>query len=301
MEVENSSCGEGAPFNARLSKAIKHTLRISLLLSGCFFAVQPGLADTSNLPTVDVPPPLDWDPPDIPPFDPFPGDGDPGNGGGGGDGGGGDYTPPEVVCANLRLNKPDMCPNPIPIPSSANYALDKLPHGSYLKNTKSTMRMAIAYSEGRAHGPNGPAQSNPTAAWVMNLLLEQQTANFANPGMPLMQANQKFREGLTSVCDLESMRGGNSRPPGPVNVPEQFCFDIMKSFDQETNDQMNFIAYFYAWSQKHGLTLPDYIPGVVISDLDMENSIAVKWREVSKDSNCSRWWTTYEANQCDAH
>jgi len=295
VKTERNSDDGNPLFNSALSRAIKNTIRISLLVSGCFFVAQPGFSDTSNLPTVHVPPPPpDRDPPGFP-F-PFPDDDYHGDGGGNGSG----YAPPEVVCGNLRVNKPAMCPNPIPIPSGANYAFDKLPHGSFLKNTKSTMRMAIAYSEGRAHGPNGPAQANPTAAWLMNFILEKQTANFANSGMPLVEANREFRTGLQSVCTLESLGGNQSvRRPGPLTVPEQFCFDIMKSFDQETNDRMNFITYFYSWTQSHGLPLPEYIPGVVISDLDMENSIAVKWREVSKDSQCAKWWISYEYNKCD--
>lgn len=299
MDTEVHSASETKGTYVDLAVAIKHTLRIGLLLSGCFFAIQPGLADTSNLPTVDVPPPFDppdYVPPDYtPPIDDYPDQG-------GGGGGGGDGTPPEVVCANLRQTKPNMCPNPIPMPSSANYAFDQLPHGSFFQQTKSTVRMAVAFSEGRAHGPNGPAQSNPTAAWVMNLVLEKQTANFANPGMPLQQANQIFREGLKSVCDLQLMNGAAGyRPPGGVTVPEQFCFDMMKSFDRETNDQMNFVQTLYDWAKRYELPLDVYVPGPVISDLDADNSLAAKWKIVSADAACSRWWTAYQTNQCDAY
>ncbi len=307
MEVNRSPNAEGKPFNEKLYKAIKHTLRISLVLSGCYLAVQTGLADTSNLPTVDVPPPPietievppppPYDPPPYePPVDPFPDDGVSGDdGGGGGDGG----ETREEVCARISLTKPAMCPNPIPMPSGASYAEDKLPGASFFK--KSPMLMAIAYSQGRAHGPNGPATPDPTAAWVMNLALEKQTQNYAKPGMPSNQANALFREDLKKVCELEALRGNsNSRPAGALTVPEEFCFDILKAFDQETNDQMNFIQYFADWSKRFGVPLASYVPGPVMSDLDQKNSIMEKWRIVSSDAACSTWWQTYEQNQCTA-
>ncbi|WP_448141722.1 hypothetical protein [Stenotrophomonas bentonitica] len=162
--------------------------------------------------------------------------------------------------------------------------------------------MAIAFAEGRAYGVNSVVAPDPTSSWTMGLLLEQQTANFANAGMPSNQANAMFRSGLVSVCNLETWRGSNGiRPPGGTTVAEQACFDIMKAFDQDTNDQMTFVAYILDWAKRYGVPLDAYIPGPVKSATDPGNSVMKKWEIVSRDANCSSWWHAYEQNQCSIY
>lgn len=285
---------DGAASNT-LKAAIKRTIYISLVIAGVSSVLSPlasatDTGGTTDLPPVQVTPPVTSPPVDnpSPPLPP------------GGDGGGseGDGDPEhEVVCQNLKATKPAMCPNPIPIPSGATYAQDKLPGAGI--NGKSTVLMAIAYSQNRAYGPNGAvSQVDPTAAWSMDFILNKQTQNYANPGMSFKEATAVFRNDLKSVCELESMGSNKYRIAGQLTVPEYYCFQIMKALDVEADDEMSFIQFFLDWSKRYGVPLESYVPGPVVSSASMDNSLGVKWKVTSADAACSSWWTNFQQNQC---
>ncbi|MCW0435818.1 hypothetical protein [Xanthomonas sacchari] len=278
-----------------LMSAIKRTIYISLVIAGASSVLSPlasatDTGGTTDLPPVQVPPPV-MPPPVDNPSPPLP----PGGDGGKGEGDG-DYEH-EVVCQNLKATKPAMCPNPIPVPSGATYAQDKLPGAGI--NGKSTVLMAIAYSQNRAYGPNGAvSQVDPTAAWSMDFILNKQTQNYANPGMSFKEATAVFRNDLKSVCELESMGSNKYRIAGQLTVPEYYCFQIMKALDVEADDEMSFIQFFLDWSKRYGVPLESYVPGPVVSSASMDNSLGVKWKVTSADAACSSWWTNFQQNQC---
>ncbi|MBB4127537.1 hypothetical protein GGR77_002851 [Xanthomonas translucens] len=285
----SKSIANGSMF---LKSAIKRTIYLTLVVAGAASVLSPlasasDTGGTTDLPPVDVPPPVTPPPIEIPPAP----DGEGGGGGGDGDG---DH---EVICQNLTATKPAMCPNPIPIPSGATYAQDKLPGAGI--NGKSTVMMAIAYSQNRAYGPNGTvSQVDPTAAWAMDFALNKQTENYANPGISFRDATTTFRNDIKSVCELESMGSDKYRIAGQLTVPEYYCFEIMKALDVEADDQMSFIQFFLDWSKRYGVPLESYVPGPVVSSASMDNSLGVKWKVTSEDARCSSWWTSFQQNQC---
>ncbi|GAE59764.1 hypothetical protein XPN_1670, partial [Xanthomonas arboricola pv. pruni MAFF 301427] len=173
----------------QLKAAIRRTIYLTLILAGAASVLSPlaSASDTdgtTTMPPVEVPPPYIPPPIENPPPPYYP---DPGDGGGGDGGGGGSGEDPVEYCNELKNQKPAMCPNPIPLPAGATYAQDKLPGASI--NGKSTLLMAIGYSQGRAFGPNGTtAAPNATAAWLMDFTLNKQTENFTKIGLPLKEA-----------------------------------------------------------------------------------------------------------------
>ncbi|CTP93185.1 hypothetical protein XTPLMG730_3782 [Xanthomonas translucens pv. phlei] len=292
MKASRSTTGS----STLLKSAIKRTIYLTLVVAGAASVLSPlasasDTGGTTDLPPVDVTPPVTPPPDEIPP-PPLPPGGD-----GGGDGGGDEDGEHEAICQNLKATKPAMCPNPIPIPSGSTYAQDKLPGASI--NGKSTVMMAIAYSQNRAYGPNGAvSQVDPTAAWAMDFALNKQTENYANPGMSFKDATSTFRNDLKSVCELESMGSNKYRIAGQLTVPEYYCFEIMKALDVEADDQMSFIQFFLDWSKRYGVPLESYVPGPVVSSASMDNSLGVKWKVTSADAACSSWWTSFQQNQC---
>ncbi|MCC8490381.1 hypothetical protein [Xanthomonas citri] len=283
----------------QLKAAIRRTIYLTLILAGAASVLSPlaSASDTdgtTTMPPVEVPPPYIPPPIENPPPPYYP---DPGDGGGGDGGGGGNNGDPEVICNNLKNQKPQMCPNPIPLPAGATYAQDKLPGASI--NGKSTLLMAIGYSQGRAFGPNGTtAAPNATAAWLMDFTLNKQTENFTKLGLPLKEATKIFREDLKIICDYESTESNKYRIAGQLTVPEYYCFEIMKALDIEADDQMSFVQFFIDWAKRYAVNIERYIPGEVVSSGSLDNSIGTKWRVTTADAACSRWWTSFQENQC---
>lgn len=285
-----------------LKRQIRDILRISLIVGGSLLAAQSGMADTTNdrgttnLPPVDAIPP-----PYIPPMDPpsLPGVGgyDPSEGGGGG----GSSTPingdeaRRIACGGLLASKPKMCPNPIPIPSGASYGRDKLPGASW--GAKSTLLMAIAFAEGRTYGLSRMVPPAPAAQEAMRFLLEQQTQLFTDPGMSIDSANGMFQVHLANACRLQSEASSLGRIGGQLTIPERQCFTIMQAFQGEVR-QADFIEYFVDWTKRYGIPLEEFVTPYVVESVELEKSIMTKWQLVSEDATCSRWWTSYEQNQC---
>ncbi|MGV7174412.1 hypothetical protein [Xanthomonas axonopodis] len=283
----------------QLKAAIRRTIYLTLVLAGVASVLSP-LASatdtdgTTTMPPVEVPPPYIPPPIENPPPPYYP---DPGDGGGNNGGGGGGPDEREVVCENLRATKPAMCPNPIPLPEGGAYAQDKLPGASI--HGKSTVLMAIGYSQGRTFGPNGTtAPPDGATAWWMDFILNKQTANYANPGMSFKEATKIFRDDLAWVCEEQTKESNKYRIPGQLTVPEYYCFEIMKALDIEADDQMNFVQFFIDWSKRYAVNLERYVPGEALSSGSLDNSIGVKWKVTSADASCSRWWTNFQQNQC---
>ncbi|MBV6687068.1 hypothetical protein KV692_04045 [Xanthomonas euvesicatoria pv. physalidis] len=132
----------------------------------------------------------------------------------------------------------------------------------------------------------------------MDFTLNKQTENFTKPGMPLKEATKIFREDLKIICDYESTESNKYRIPGQLTVPEYYCFEIMKALDVEADDQMSFVQFFIDWAKRYAVNLERYIPGEVLSAESLDNSIGTKWRVTTADAACSRWWTSFQENQC---
>ena len=285
MEVERSTSDEASAFNAKLSNAIKHTLRISLLLSGCFFAVQPGLADTNDLPTVDVPPPPDWDPPDWnpPPIDPGNGGGGGDGGGGGGGGGVGGDPSPAVPCPTLILQKPAECPNPIPLPGGLDYGRDQFANGSGLAKV-------LYYREQESTAPKARGQ--------VTVALNAQTSMMAEGIYSNNAINDIFFTYMSYACKYQTEASDGYRIGLTLTVPERLCLEAMGKAQAEAEQTMSFVPFFMNWLNKEGVDLSDLFPQTLVNLLSPENSMTVKYNLVTKDATCSRWWQQMEQNQC---
>lgn len=285
----------------RLSHAVRNTIRIGLIVCGGLIGVQASMADTTNdrgttdLGRVEVGPPLQvdpWYPPITPPDIGY----DPGEGSGGG--GGGSFNGEEarrVACAGLVASKPKMCPSPIPIPSGASYARDRLPGASY--GAKSTLLMAIAFAEGRTYGLSRMVPPAPAAQETMRFLLEQQTQFFADPGMSFDSANGMFAVHLAEACRQQAEASNLGRIGGELTIPERQCFTIMQAFENEVRSP-GFVEFFADWTKRYGIPLEEFTTPYVTGSIELDKSIMTKWQVVSDDATCSRWWTTYEQNQC---
>lgn len=283
-----------------LCASIKRTLRIGMLLAGIGFTAGNAAAfdttDTRGPPPTDlppvnaVPPPVPPDygrpsPPEVNPPDPDPRDG-------GGPGGNPDA---EQLCQTLMATRPQSCPNPIPFPSGPEYGEDNYPGASL--RSKSTMRIALSFARDTVSYEGSSVRVNEGARWFMEGALRDQTDNFAK-GMSLKDANIQFRIGLDLACNAQMNASNAYRLPGTTTVPEKVCFDIMRAFDRESNDELNFIDWFIAQAKLYGLPIGDYIPPAILDSADVQNSIGVKWRITTEDASCSNWWRAVNQNQC---
>ncbi|WP_259208854.1 hypothetical protein [Stenotrophomonas sp. BIGb0135] len=290
--------------------SIKKALSIGLLLAGIGLASADASAldttdtqgpPTTNLPPVDAvpdppppefevtPPPPDYTPP--PPPDPKPPDLD-----GGEDGGGPGGNPDtEQICRTLMATRPQSCPNPIPFPSGPEYGEDQYPGASL--RSKSTMRMALAFSRDTVSYEGSAIQVSEGARWFMEGALRDQTDNFAK-GMSLKDANRNFRIGLDLACNAQMNASNAYRLHGTLTGPERYCFEIMRSFDQESNDEQSFIDWFISQAKLYGLPIGDYIPPAILDSADVQNSIGAKWRVTTEDAGCSQWWRAIHQNTC---
>lgn len=297
MKVKNLSGAGREP--RTLASAVRQVITISLIVSGCFFAAT-GMADTTdtrgttNLPPVDAVPPFE-----VPPYDPptLPGVGhDPDSGEGSG---GTPSTPGESAqqrfCRSHLAIKPASCPNPIPFPSGADYAQNKLPGASW--GAKSTVLMSIALSQGRTYGLNRNVPPDPQAQETMRYILERQTQNYANPTKNFDSANGEFRAGLEHVCELQAQASSNYRLGRDLTIPEIFCFQIMKAFEDEVRGA-GFVETFVEWGRRYGIPVEEYITPQWAGSVELEKSLMAKWQQVSADASCSNWWTTLQQNQC---
>lgn len=94
--------------------------------------------------------------------------------------------------------------------------------------------------------------------------------------MSLKNANLNFRLVLDLACNAQINASNAYRLHGTLTDPERFCFETMKSFDQESNDEQNFIDWFLAQAKLYGLPIGEYIPSAIIDSADVENSIGAK-------------------------
>ncbi|WP_312706821.1 hypothetical protein [Stenotrophomonas sp.] len=276
--------GEEMAVGANLKESIKHVLKISMIMSGTFFAVQPGMADTSNLPTVDAVPPIEYEPPEQPDLGGY----DPGGGGGGGTPGS-DQT---QTCALLIATRPAACPNPIPLPTNPLYGDDRVPAGQ-----KSSMRMAHNFVNGKAYWEGTPIQMDSNAIWFLQSALQDQVDAFAK-GASLVDTNARMRIHLGLTCDMQISASSKYRVGGALTKPEQYCIQMLKAFDAEANDNQNFVYWFIEHQRTIGVPLENYVPYGLVSLVDTRNSIGEKWRSVTEDAACSKWWTQVQTNTC---
>ncbi|MNM15045.1 hypothetical protein D3C81_252680 [compost metagenome] len=80
--------------------------------------------------------------------------------------------------------------------------------------------------------------------------------------------------------------------------PEQYCFAMLKAFDAEANDQKNSAQWLIDYVRGTGIPLGSYVPYGVIELVDSKNSIGGKWRAVTEDASCARWWIQANENMC---
>ncbi|MGM1044255.1 hypothetical protein [Stenotrophomonas sepilia] len=267
--------------STNLNKAIKHALKIGLIISGCFFAVQPGLADTTDLGTVDAQPPIDYDPP---PVD-IPGLGDNDNGGGGGSGGGGGEGSPSVPCATLILQKPAECPNPIPMPGGIDYGREQFAAGSGLAKT-------LYYHQQDSTAPKARGQ--------IAVALNTQTNLMAEGTYTMNEINEMVFTYFSLACKYQTEASNAYRIGLGLTVPEKNCLDAMGKLQAEAAQTMSFTGFFLNWLNKEGISISDFFPQTIVNLLSPANSTTVKYNLITKDATCSRWWQQIEQNQCKA-
>jgi len=289
-----------------LKRQIRDILRISLIVGGSLLAAQSGMADTTNdrgttnLPPVDaIPPP--YVPPYTPPMDPpsVPGIGgyDPGEGGGGG----GSSSPPPAdtlkqrVCAEHIARKPASCPARIPFPSGASYAKDRLPGASW--GAKSTVLMAISFSEGRTHGFGRTVPPDPNAQASMKDALERQTQNYANLTKDFNSATGEFRYAVMHACEQQLQASSATRAGINITIPESYCLGILKAIDDEVGAP-GLVETFVEWARRYGVPVEEYITPQGAGAVELEKSLKEKWKFVSEDAQCSTWWTQLDQQQC---
>ncbi len=273
-----------SPASSNLNKAIKHALKIGLIISGCFFAVQPGLADTTDLRTVDALPPIDYDPPvDLPDYG---GNDNGGNSGGGGGGaGGGSNSSPSVPCATLILQKPAECPNPIPMPGGIDYGREQFAAGSGLAKT-------LYYHQQDSTAPRARGQ--------IAVALNYQTSMMAEGTYTMNEINEMVFTYFSLACKYQTEASNAYRIGLGLTVPERNCLDAMGKLQAEAAQTMSFTGFFLNWLNKEGISISDFFPQTVVYLLSPANSTTVKYNLITKDATCSRWWQQIEQNQCKA-
>ena len=287
-----------------LNRSIMKSLTITAILAGGFLHssnVQPAgfegiitpmdTGGTTDLPPVIVVPP----PPPEPIYPPGwggGGGGGGGDGGGGGVGGGGGPVHDPEKCALLMVSRPPMCPNPIPLPSTALYGDDKLPAGQ-----SSSMRLAHNFVKGTASWEGTPVQGAESAIYFLEAALADQVTGLA-AGQSLTDTNARLRMHLAMTCEFQVGASNQYRIGTTPTKPEEFCFQIMKAFDAEANDNQSFLYWFIDYQNRTGMPLSNYVPYGIIDMIDTRNSIGVKWEAVTKDAACSTWWTQVEQNMC---
>lgn len=247
---------------------------------------------TSDLPPVDAIPPLPD--PDPEPINPIGGgDGDGGDNGGNNGGEGQNPQPPR--CAELLASRPQSCPNPVRIPAGPYYGEESIPGSTVLH--RSSIRMAIGFAKKNAPWNGVTIEPHESSRSFLEAALQEQTENFA-AGMSLAEANNRFRIHLGLACQMQADAANANRNSITPTKPEEFCFEMLKSFDAEANDEKNFFAWFIDYSNRTGIPLDDYVPYGIVGMEDTKNSIGEKWRKVTEDATCSRWWTEVQANSC---
>ena len=252
---------------------------------------------TSDLPPVHVPPPIQGPPLEPPPiYYPPPGlippPSNPGHDGGDAGGGSGGQ---EKNCELLIATRPAACPNPIPIPSGGLYADDRIPGAGAI--SRSSMRMAYSFVKGVGSWQGITVEGAQSAKIFLQAALDEQTQNFAN-GMSLNEANERFRLHLGIACGQQVGESSAYRVGVIPTKPEQYCFEMLKAFDAEANDQKNFAQWFIDYVRGTGIPLESYVPYGIIELVDSKNSIGEKWRAVTEDASCARWWIQANENMC---
>nr|MBH1360440.1 hypothetical protein [Stenotrophomonas maltophilia] len=285
-----------------LNKSIGRVLAVAVLLSGGnasahwmsetprWGATPFDTTGTSDLPPVQALPPEGEPSPGEPPDQPGH------EGGGGGDGGEGNQQPPTPRCAELLASRPNACPNPIALPQGAYYGEDSIPGSTVFHS--SSIRMAIGFSKRNAPWNGVTIEPNEGARMFLEAALKEQTENFA-AGMSLVDANARFRTHLAMACNQQVAADSYNRNSIVPTKSEQFCFEMLKSFDSEANDEKSFIAWFADYSRSTGIPLDSYVPYGILTMEDAKNSIGEKWRRVTEDSTCSRWWDDFKVNVCE--
>lgn len=285
----------------RLSRSIGRALAICILVSGGsanahWMSVPSGweaspfdTTGTKDFPPVyALPPEPDPAPPDLP--DPS----DPGNAGGE-NGDGQQERPVTPRCRELLASRPPACPNPIPLPYGPYYGEDVVPGSTVLHS--SSIRMAIGFAKRNAPWGGVTIEPHESARMFMEAALQEQTANFSS-GMSLSEANQRFRLHLGLACDMQVNADSYNRNSIVPTKPEAFCFEMLKAFDAEADDEKNFFVWFVEYTRRTGIPLDAYVPYGIVGMEDSKNSIGEKWRKVTEDSTCSRWWDDFNANTC---
>lgn len=223
------------------------------------------------------------------------GGGDGGNWDGGGWIGGGGGPIVGGVCPSLMAVRPVSCPNPIPKPAGPYYADDKIPTSGLLST--SSMRMAISFAKGVGTWQGLNINASPRAMDTLRSALERQTELLAD-GASLSASNYHFRNSLASACDQQVAYSNGVRGGITPTKAELFCFEMMKAFDAEANDRLNFVQWFINYSQNNGVPLEAYVPYGIVELSAPNNSIAAKSRAVTDDASCSAWWVQVKSYGC---
>lgn len=159
------------------------------------------------------------------------------------------------------------------------------------------MRMAHSFVNGNAYWEGMPIQMDSGAIWFLQAALQDQVDNFAS-GASLVDTNSRLRIHLGLTCDMQLTASSEYRVGAALTKPEQYCIQMLKAFDAEANDNQNFMFWFIEHQRALGIPLENYVPYGIIDLIDTRNSIGEKWRAVTEDASCSKWWTQVQNNMC---
>jgi hypothetical protein len=202
-------------------------------------------------------------------------------------GGGGESNPEDSSsCAELLLNKPSSCPNPIAMPSGASYARESFPAGSGLAR--------LNYLSTNLPGASARAQSTVTSA------LTYHTALIANRTYPFEYINQGLITSVAQACDEQHADDAYARAFGGISMTdaERRCLQTLELLGRETGNS-SFISWFLQWIGQNGIDSEDLgIPDTIRYVLAPENSLEIKYNITTANATCSAWWAAVETKHC---
>lgn len=73
---------------------------------------------------------------------------------------------------------------------------------------------------------------------------------------------------------------------------------MLKAFDAEANGNLTFAVWFVSYQASKRMPLDPCVPYGLLALVETRKSIDEKWRAVTEDASCSRWWTQAQANSC---
>jgi hypothetical protein len=199
--------------------------------------------------------------------------------------GGGDPSL-EVSCAQLRINKPENCPNPIPYPSGYTFANDRLPGGSGIPK-------AIYFAD---HVSGVSA----TARITIHTALSRHTSELAGHFAPTPTAHATLLDSVSRACADQRTYDTPTRTALGLQITyqERKCLVVLERLTAEVKGA-GFVAWFTEWLANNGVALSDLgIPQTVLDLASPANSLQIKNTIATREGKCAGWWHLVEYNKC---